>query len=339
MTDPAVKLPDLEDKTRFLLAPTSYPEGTGEVRLEETHMARVFLTDHFVYKMKKPVRSSYLDFSSLDKRYAVCREELRLNRRLTDGTYLDVVPLRVDAQGQMTLDERGVPVEWLVKMRRLREGAALPRQIDRTTPQTLAPLLQRLCDFYRITNTIELNAEQYLTWLGDRCREWRDQLLAPALWLDAGEIDQVIQVSGALLDFIRCEAPLLGGRAEGGHIVEGHGDLRPEHCFLTQPPQVIDCLEFNRTLRCVDPVDELSYLALECELLGRLDLGEAALEFYSRVSGDRPPPALSRFYRAERALLRAQLAAAHLQDGEVADPQKWRNKTRTYLAVAQRYCV
>ncbi|SEA19311.1 hypothetical protein [Microbulbifer marinus] len=340
MTDPAVKLPDLEEKTRFLLAAASYPEATASVRLVETHMARVFLTDHYAYKMKKPVRSSYLDFSSLDKRYAVCREELRLNRRLTDNVYLEVVALRMDPRGRLTLGEGGVPVEWLVKMRRLREDASLPALIDTATTSMLAPLLQRLCDFYLDAEVIPLTGPQYLARLRRQCEDWHERLLAPELErelaLNVGEINAIVT---ALLEYQTSAAELLGGRAEAGRIVEGHGDLRPEHCFLTQPPQVIDCLEFNRTLRCVDPVDELSYLALECELLGRKDLGETALESYYRCCGDRPPPALARFYRAYRALLRAHLAAAHLQDGEVAEPQKWRHKTRIYLEAARRYCL
>lgn len=208
MTDPALKLPGLEEKTRFLLSPASYPEGTGEVRLVETHMARVFLTDHFAYKMKKPVRSSYLDFSSLDKRYTDCREELRLNRRLTDSVYLEVAALRLDAAGRLTLGQSGVPVEWLVKMRRLRADAALPHLIHDTTPQTLAPLLQRLCDFYLDAEVIALSGPRYLRRLRRGCEAWRDGLLAPGLSLNAGEVKGV---AVALQDFIRREAELLGG--------------------------------------------------------------------------------------------------------------------------------
>jgi len=53
-----------------------------------------------------------------------------------------------------------------------------------------------------------------------------------------------------------------------GRIVEGHGDLRPEHVCLVTPPQISDCLEFNRAMRIIDPYDEIGYLALECEVLG-----------------------------------------------------------------------
>ena len=325
------ELPGLEQKTHFLLSPAVYPEETTTVRLVETHMARVFLTDHFVYKMKKPVCFDFLDFSSLDKRYGVCSEELRLNRRLTDGVYLDVVPLRLSKDGHLSLGESGTPVEWLVKMRRLREQDCLPQQIDRATAASLGPLLQRLRDFYRSVVPVPLSAAQYLSRLRQRIERVRTGLSTPELALNAAEIDGL---AARLTEFAYSHRALIGGRAEHGHIVEGHGDLRPEHCFLTEPPQVIDCLEFNRDLRCVDPLDELCYLALECELLGRPDLCALIVSSYS---DDGPPDsALVQFYQCYRAFLRAQLAAAHLLDDEVTMPDKWRRKTRMYLDAAAR---
>lgn len=325
--------PDLEEKTRFLLSPDSYPEGTAVVRLVETHMARVFLTDRHAYKMKKPVRAHYLDFSNLDKRYGVCREELRLNRRLTDGVYLDVVPLRLTGDGRLTFGEEGAPVEWLVKMRRLPQGDCLTERIGKLAAADLQPLLERLCTFYRRAEVIPLSAAQYLERLRRHTARFRDDLLLPQLEQDGTEIREL---ASSLLNYTDCRSALLGERAESGLIVEGHGDLRPEHCFLTEPPQVIDCLEFNRDLRCVDPLDELSYLALECELLGREDLAATVVDSY--CGREAPPDSLSPFYQAYRAFLRARLAAAHLLDGDVAEPDKWLHKTRDYLDAARRHC-
>ena len=324
-------LPGLEEKTQFLLSPEVYPEETGAVCLVETHMARVFLTDHFVYKMKKPVRFDYLDFSSLDKRYGVCSEELRLNRRLTDDVYLDVVALRLTADGKLSFGEEGTPVEWLVKMRRLQESDCLHQQIAGTTADSLAPLLRRLQDFYRSAAPVPLSAAQYLARLRQRIETVRSGLRIPELALDGGEIDAL---ATGLHEITVDSHELLGGRATNGHIVEGHGDLRPEHCFLTEPPQIIDCLEFNRDLRCVDPLDELCYLALECELLGRPDLCAYIVGSYSEDGA--PDACLVAFYQGYRAFLRAQLAAAHLLDDQVATPDKWRRQTRAYLDAAAR---
>ncbi|WP_295803358.1 hypothetical protein [uncultured Microbulbifer sp.] len=326
------ELPDLEEKTRFLLAPDSYPEATTAVRLQETHMARVFLTDQFVYKMKKPVRFSFLDFSSLDRRYGVCCEELRLNRRLTDDIYLNVVPLRLAAAGELSLGEVGTPVEWLVKMRRLQQEDCLTQQIERVTAESLMPLLQRLQGFYRAAVPLPITGAQYRARMRQRIDSVRAGLRTPALGLDAAEIDGL---AASLDDFTRTRSRLIDKRIARSPIIEGHGDLRPEHCFLTSPPQIIDCLEFNRDLRCVDPLDELCYLALECELLGRTDLGATIVDSYS--DDGAPDPALVHFYQCYRALLRAQLAAAHLLDAEVPNPDKWYRKTRIYLDAAGRH--
>ena len=324
-------LPGLEEKTQFLLSPEVYPEATATVCVVETHMARVFLTDNFVYKMKKPVRFDYLDFSSLDKRYGVCSEELRLNRRLTDGVYLDVVALRLTANGRLSLGEGGTPVEWLVKMRRLRDEDCLRQHIDDIAAGAIAPLLQRLQDFYRTAVVVPLTASQYLARLRDRIDTVRCGLRTPELALDAAEIDAL---AARLTEITHTCHRALGRRATQGHVVEGHGDLRPEHCFLSEPPQIIDCLEFNRDLRCVDPLDELCYLALECELLGRPDLSARIVASYAEDGA--PHVELVGFYQGYRGFLRAQLAAAHLLDEEVAEPDKWRRQTRRYLDAAAR---
>ncbi|SDK44668.1 Aminoglycoside phosphotransferase family enzyme [Microbulbifer yueqingensis] len=341
MNDPPHSDPraDLEAKTAFLLSPGSYPGFAGTVELVETHMARVFLTDRYAYKMKKAVRTDYLDFSTLALREHACREELRLNRRLTSEVYLAVVPLSLGSDGRLRLGDHddegnGEVVEWLVKMRRLPLETCLTECIAEVSAAELAPLLRHLCDFYRAAQPLAVDPVAYLRGLQQQVEHHRQQLLAPGLGLEQAGIHAVADF---LLAVTRREAGLLGQRAVDGRIVEGHGDLRPEHCFLTEPPQVIDCLEFNFALRCVDPLDELGYLALECELLGRRDLGDDILSAYRRACADPAPALLEYFYKAYRALVRAQLAAAHLQDGAIAEPQKWRAKARRYLDAARHY--
>ena len=85
--------PTLDAKVSFLSRPDAYQPAPGEVVCRETHMSWVFLAGDRVYKLKKPVRFSYLDFSTLARREAACRAELRLNRALAPDIYLDVLPL------------------------------------------------------------------------------------------------------------------------------------------------------------------------------------------------------------------------------------------------------
>jgi aminoglycoside phosphotransferase family enzyme len=117
-------------------------------------------------------------------------------------------------------------------------------------------------------------------------------------------------------------------------IVDGHGDLRPEHIFLGAPVRIIDCLEFNPGLRAVDPFDELAYLSLECERLGAAAAGDHIMRRVTHGLRDGLSEGLFRFYRCHRATLRARLAIAHLLERNPRTPEKWPRLARTYLRIA-----
>jgi aminoglycoside phosphotransferase family enzyme len=129
-------------------------------------------------------------------------------------------------------------------------------------------------------------------------------------------------------------AALFERRVAERRLVEGHGDLRPEHVCLAPEPVIIDCLEFSRELRLLDPADELAFLALECERLGAPAVGSWFLAAYTEVTGDAPPPLLLRFHRTYRALRRAKLAVWHLEDPAVREPARWTARARRYLELA-----
>src|SRR6476660_3180539 len=76
-----------ESLVESLRQPKSYPAHTASVSLVETHLSWVFLTDQFAYKLLKPVRFEFVDFSSADLRRFGCEEEIRLNRRLAPDVY------------------------------------------------------------------------------------------------------------------------------------------------------------------------------------------------------------------------------------------------------------
>src|SRR5205823_6199282 len=73
--------------------PSAYPFAAPAVEFCQTHISVVFLAGEFAYKVKKPVKLSFLDFSTLERRRHFCEEEVRLNCRLAPDVYLDVVPV------------------------------------------------------------------------------------------------------------------------------------------------------------------------------------------------------------------------------------------------------
>jgi aminoglycoside phosphotransferase family enzyme len=332
----ATRAVTLADKVAFLRCAESYPEPTATVAAVETHMSWVFLTVRHAYKLKKPVRHAFLDFSTLAARKAHCEAELRLNRRLAPDVYLDVVPLTADGSGRLAVAGDGEPVEWLVKMRRLPRDRMLDAALARgdVRDEHVTALAEVLAAFYRGLAPVPLSLADYRGRLAADVEACRSELGDPAHGLPG---DSFAETADTLLAFAAREDDVLGARLAAGRIVEGHGDLRPEHVCLLERPVVIDCLEFNREFRVLDAADELAYLAMECARLGAPGVGDAILAACCGRLGDRVPQELLRFYGAYRALVRAKIAAWHTRDATPGEIEKWRARARQYLALAANY--
>lgn len=329
----------LEAKVAYLIRPESYPERTAAVDVVQTHMSFVFLTDRHAYKLKKPVRYEFLDFSTLAARRADCLEEMRLNRRLAADVYLDVVALTQAAGGQLQLAGNGKAVEWLIKMRRLPQERMLDRAISdgRVSRDDVRRFMLVLADFYRRAAPVAMDPADYRQRFERDIRANQRELSVPDYGLSHALLEAI---TARLLDTLERQAASFDRRAADRKIVEGHGDLRPEHVFLSFEPVFIDCLEFNRDWRLLDPVDEIAYLSLECEHAGAQWIGEVALEIYRERTGDTPPAQLVRFYKSVRASLRAKLSVWHLRDHlEPAAREKWIGRARDYLELAERYAL
>jgi uncharacterized protein len=325
--------PSLEEKVAFL----SKTLGAGlPARRRETHMSWVFLAGDEAVKLKKPVRFAYLDFSSLRRREKACRAELALNRRLAPDVYRAVVPIIRSATGLAIggpADDAGDIVDWLVVMRRLDPAATLEGVIAarRLTACQLDRLVSKLTAFYRHAAPVLISPETHLRhWHGNLAVNAR-VLMNARLNLPGGLVREVGRMQRR---FLMARSCLITERVRGRHVVDGHGDLRPEHIWLTDPVRIIDALEFNARLRAVDPCDEIAFLCLECDRLG---CPWAGAHIRRRAAHGLPgglPDALFTFYRCHRASLRARLAAAHLLDADPRTPDKWLKLARSYLRLA-----
>lgn len=338
MTDtrsgPAANTPT-EKAVAFLRQPGAYPEHPPAVEVRETHMSWVFLTERHVFKLKKPVRFSYLDYATAAARRRNCRAEVRLNRRLAPWVYLGVVPLLRGPDGALSLSGDGRPVDWLVKMVRLPGERLLDTALTRTSlkPPAIDRAARLLADFYTGQPPVSDPPARYDE---EQAAEVRANCAALCEEADGLPPARVGAVQAALLRFLDREAELLAGRA--GRLVEGHGDLRPDHIYLGPPPAVIDCIEFNRTFRINDPIDELAFLAMECDRLGVSWIGDRFLAAYAAAAQDSAPARLVAFYKAGRALLRAKLAIWHVADAPETAAH-WHDKARRYLALAEGHAA
>ena len=326
----------LSARIQFLQCANSYPEFTRHVTTVETHLSWVFLTDLYAYKLKKPVHTDFADFSTVEARRENCLEEVRLNRRLARDVYLGAVALSVNGTRHLQWGTEGDVVEWLVHMRRLPAERMLDQAIERASIDwaCVDEAALALSAFYLQAPRLPVSLEQYTIQL----REDADANFR-ALSCDSGLLPQgvITSVHHAQQAFLAQNTEVLGPRTT--HIVEGHGDLRPEHICLLHPPAIIDCLEFKRRFRLLDCAEELAFLWMECEQLGAAEVGERVLAVYTRITGDHPPMRLMDFYMSHRASLRAKLSIWHLRDAPTADNSKWTSRALRYLELAQRHSI
>jgi len=325
--------PGIESKLRYLES-TLAPAGVAEpVRRIETHMSWLLLGGERVLKLKKPVRFPFLDFTTVQARERNARAELRVNRRLAPRIYLGLLALQWDDRAFSLVSEELLPahgrtVDWLVSMQRLPAERMLDRVIacGELRQRDIDALLEVLVAFYRNAPRPALGEDEYLHRLRDELAASRSVLSMPCF--DLPEIHGLLDRMDRAM--VRHEG-MLRVRVRERCIVEGHGDLRPEHVCLIEPPVVIDALEFDVRLRELDPFDELSFLGLECAMAGDAAIGPQLLTRCADALDGPPPAALLRLHTAHRALLRARLSVAHLLEAEVRTPQKWLPQAGRYL--------
>jgi uncharacterized protein len=321
---------------QWLMSPAAYPHRPSRVEHIETHISHVFLAGDDAYKLKKPVRFDFLDFSTLAAREQACRDELRLNRRLAPSTYIDVIPVTQSPGGTWQLAGAGEIVDWLVQMRRLPTDQTLDVLFSRheLTPEHIDGLAQILIRFYGSLKPLSLEPEPYVERYRAHIQANCDALRQAEHHLPAAAVDRVHNFQ---LQLLAIEPELFVERVQQRRIVEGHGDLRPEHICLSDPITIFDCIEFSADFRRLDVLDELAFLAAECDLLGAPWIGPQIRTAYEAATGDQAPEVLWSFYKSYRAAVRAKVAA--LREDQVQGPahDAAASDAHRHLALADSY--
>jgi len=328
--------PETDDLVAWLRQPEVYPDQPEDVECVETHISWVFLTRRYAFKLKKPVRFDFLDYRTPELRRAACEAEVTLNTRLAPDVYLGVQPVAQKPSGAYVLGAGGEVVDYLVKMRRLPEARRLDILIERQeiTEDEVQAVAQWLSSFYEQAPPLTLRPEEYLEELDHHVRDNRKVLLdavAPEL---ASLVRRLSQVQ---LEVIKLQPELLTDRVRDGRIIDGHGDLRPEHVYLVGPPAVIDCIEFSDEFRTLDVADELCFFAMECDRLGADGLARSVLQHIFRHIGDQPDQRLLRFYKCYRACVRAKVAALRSEQQARSESGDTLRLEEQYLELAEKY--
>lgn len=313
-----------------MMEPAFYPKPPVEVTHKETHISHLFFVGDLVYKVKKAIRFSFLDYSTLAKRRHYLQEELRLNRRLAPSVYLGVLPIALDEAG-WRLGGWTEPAEYTLVMRRLPEKRMMPFLLDtgQVTREMMHELATLLAGFHSTAERVRgIDPNQYLSSLE---RQWHENLadLEPYLERRADrEALQAIKNSGG--EFFQAHKNLLMRRAIEGWVRDVHGDLHAEHiCFAPEGIQIFDCVEFNTRLRRCDLASEIAFLSMDLSARGGESVREPLIARYRQLVPDPDLPTLLPFFECYRALVRAKVHALRLG--------RWNDETARYLGFAQRF--
>jgi aminoglycoside phosphotransferase family enzyme/predicted kinase len=352
--DPSTRANESQDPlVRALATAAFYPHQPRSVQHVQTHISHVFLAGPYVFKLKKAVRFSFLDFSTRELRQHFCEEELRLNRRLSPAIYLDVLPIVRRLDGALALGGDGEILDHVLRMRRLPSERMLPILLeqDAVTSAMMDRLAGHIAEFHaRSASGPEIAAQASSDALGAR---WSDTVatLAPfaGTLFPRGEHALLADFGPR---FVGAHAELLRARQTGSHIRDGHGDLHAEHvCFVDVPTvvasdtealapgiYVFDCLEFSPALRCNDVAAEIAFLTMDLELRGHRELAGRFASAYAEAARDPSLARLLPFYASARACVRATVEALTSQEPEV-DPARRAaaaTRARQYLELAVR---
>lgn len=290
-----------------LADPAFYPHPTQRVEVLQTHISWLFLTDQFVYKLKKPVDFGFLDYTTLAQRRRMCEREVQLNSRLCPGVYVGVEEIR-EHGGKLSLGGPGETVEVLVKMVRLPAERMLRQLLARGEGHTelFVRLAHTLAAFHRRAQLPPAEGElKNLAGVRHNCEEnfFQTEKFVPVLLPAA--VHGFVRTSTEL--FFARHPKLFARRVAEGRIVDGHGDLHLDSICATDPVCLFDCIEFNERFRVLDVAEEVAFLAMDLEYHGFAPFARAFVDAYATAAEDRELLSLLDFYKAYRAWVRAKV--------------------------------
>lgn len=319
--------------------PALFPHPVDDFQVIETHISWVLLTGPYAYKFKKPANFGFLDFTTLEARKHFCNEELRLNQRLTDDLYLEVLPITGSVEAPQ-LGGNGEVLEYALKMRQFSQAGLLStlQANGELTTGHIDDLATQIADFHQHTPRVDSDTE-----FGSP-----DSAMAPVVQ-NFEQIRPLISEKSDLtqLDALQAWAessferlkPLMAQRKAEGFIRECHGDIHLGNATLINGKVVLfDCIEFNEPFRKTDVYADIGFLAMDLEDRGLKSLSRRLISQYLEKTGDYDGLELLNFYKAYRAMVRAKVALfSQPADADGVQRAATLRQYRNYANLAESY--
>ena len=289
----------------------------------ETHISWILLGE-YAYKIKKPIKLTFLDFSTLEKRRFFCEEEVRLNRRLAPDVYLGVV--QISEEG---IEKEGEAVEYAVKMKRLDNERKMDKLLleGKVSEEQIRKIAEIVADFHGRIESVEGYSPEIVLHQIIDLRNFRETIESACGM--GGKVDFILEKCET---FIGKNRDLIRKRMD--RVKDCHGDLHSANIFIDKEIRIIDGIEFSRDFRFIDVASEIAFMAMDLDAFGREDFSKLFVETYLEKTGDRGLLELLDLYKCYRANVRAKVAAIDYSQHPGEEPKK---RIEKYVLLAERY--
>lgn len=286
----------------------------------ETHISWVLLTSDYAFKIKKPVKLEFLDFSTLALRKHFCERELELNRRLASAVYLEVVPL-YEVDRKVLLEPAGEVVDYAVKMQKLAADKRMDKMLENgeVTAHHLHQIADELIPFHKEAHVME---QFDIRGLQQKFNALGEEVAFMAKEVDESLAEKAIEAMLKADNYLVNKRPLFDNRLHSGFIRDCHGDLHMRNVFLTDPPVIFDCIEFNDEYRQLDLLSEVAFMAMDLDAHDRPDLAEEFFNYYNNkhtISRSPEEKQLFYYFKAYYANVRTKVNVLNLKNIEDED--------------------
>lgn len=304
----------------------------------ETHISWILFSEDLVFKVKKPVHFSFIDFQTISRRKYYCEQEIKLNSRLAPSIYLDVVPVYEKENHYFINGENtGEVIDYAVKMKRMDEAEEMDKMLARNqvTKHHVKQLAEVLAAFH--TKAPSISQPFNLTEAWEDFKDIYNYVGQIETILGRDSSSSLVQKIVAAKDFLDRFANVFTQRRKMGFTIDGHGDLHSGNIFLSEQPLIFDCIEFNNHLRQVDVLDELAFLCLDFDYFGQPELENHFLTAYLKTNPVIPKfnhwP-LFYYYKSYRANVRLKV---NLIKWNQSPDQETRTKISHYYRLLNKY--
>ena len=320
----------------FLGDPASYSPASAAVERIDTHGAHVFLGGDKAIKIKRAVRYSYLDFSTLALRRAAIQREYEINRPNAPEIYESVVAITRDARGRLQLGGTGEIVEWALVMRRFEQSALLSRIVSGPglQPEHVKALADTVFQSHQRAPIVR-GVEQ----AGRMGRVIDD--IDRALRGSAPPASSAVLFGHIAKERLDSVADLLSKRAQHGFVRRCHGDLHLDNIVMWKgQPTLFDAIEFDEDLATIDTLYDLAFLLMDLETHGARGTANRLLNRYLWLSGadlDLSGLAALPLFLAIRSGIRAMVAVQRAALPGATEAEAGERQAARYLDAAIDY--